>query len=146
MKQMSTFSEYPPKNDHGRRPPISPGLQRALVFALLGPVFGVLAALLMATAAREGTPCYVIPLALFFSLIICAVTGPVDGVLAYLVPVSLRVPLTAMFGATVAVGLGLFLETLLGIGTSPPPTLIPVAVIGALSTGASSLLSHHRLN
>ena len=146
MKQMSAFSEYLPKNDHVRRPPISPGLRRALVFALLGPIFGVLAALLMATAARGGASACVIPLAFFFSLIVCAVTGPVDGVLAHLVPVSLSAPLTAIVGAAVAVGLGLFLETLLGIGTSPPHTLIPVAVIGALSTGASSLLSYHRRN
>jgi hypothetical protein len=137
--------EDPPENDGRRGHPISPGLRRALVFALLGPVFGVLVALLMATAATGGAPVYVIPIAFFFSLMVCAVTGPVDGVLAYLVPVSLRAPLITIVGAAVAVGLCVFLATLLGITITPPLRMLtPSAVIGALCTGACSLLSHHR--
>jgi hypothetical protein len=80
-----------PENDGRRGHPISPGLQRALVFVLLGPVFGVLAAFSVVTVMIRGyhVDAYIVPIAFFFSLIICAITGPVDGVLVYLVPVSL---------------------------------------------------------
>jgi len=81
-----------------------------------------------------------------FSLIICAVTGPVDGVLAYIVPISMRAPLTIIVGAAVAVGPGLFLWAQLGNKMVPPSlsSQIPIAVIGALCTGVCSLLSHNR--
>jgi len=50
-----------------------------------------------------------------------------------------------MVGAAVAVGFCVFLATLLGIEITPPlRSLTPIAVIGALCTGACSLLSHHR--
>ena len=52
-----------------------------------------------------------------------------------------------MVGAAVAVGFCVFLATLLGIEITPPlRSLTPIAVIGALCTGACSLLSHHRRN
>ena len=141
-------SEDPPENDGGRRHPISPGLRRALVFVLLGPVFGVLAAFSVVAVLNGGYlgDLYGIPIAFFFSLIICAVTGPVDGVLAYIVPISMRAPLTTIVGAAVAVGLSLFLWAQLGNKMVPPSlsSQIPIAVIGALCTGACSLLSHSR--
>ncbi|QHO71939.1 hypothetical protein ACH79_04140 [Bradyrhizobium sp. CCBAU 051011] len=92
--------ENPAQNDGSRGHPISRGLRRALVFVLLGPVFGVFAALLVAAVAAGGAPVdiYPIHIVFFFSLIICATTGPIDGVLAYIVPISLRVPLTTIVG------------------------------------------------
>lgn len=143
-------SEDPPENDGGRRHPISPGLRRALVFVLLGPVFGVVAAYSVVAVMISGyrVDTYGIPIAFFFSLIICAITGPVDGVLAYIAPISLRAPLTTIVGAAVAVGLSLFLWAQLGNKTVAPSlySQIPIAVIGALCTGVCSLLSHNRRN
>jgi len=140
--------EYPLGNDDGRRPPISPRLRRALVFVLLGPVFGVLAAFSVAAVMIAGyhVDAYIVPIAFFFSLIICAITGPVDGVLAYIAPISLRAPLTTVVGAAVAVGLSLFLWAQLGNRMVPPSlySQIPIAIIGALCTGVCSLLSHNR--
>jgi hypothetical protein len=129
-------SEDPPENDSGLRPPISPGLRRALVFVLLGPVFGLLVAFSLKAVADGGYPTDVgigIVIVFFFSLIVCPIAGTVDGVLAYVMPISLRAPLTAIVGAAVAVGLSL----LLGF------RYIPIAIVGALTTGACSLLSHN---
>ena len=111
---------------------MSPGLRRALVFALLGPVFGVIAAW------------YGMPIVFFLSVIVCAIAGPVDGVLADGVPIWLRVPLIAIVGAAIAVGLGLCLWVLLGNRMVPPSLYaqISIAIIGAFCTGACSLLSH----
>jgi hypothetical protein len=137
-----------PENDGRRGRPISPGLRRALVFVLLGPVFGVLAAFSVVTVMIRGyhVDAYIVPIAFFFSLIICAITGPVDGVLAYIAPISLRAPLTTVVGAAVAVGLSLFLWAQLGNRMVPPSlySQIPIAIIGALCTGVCSLLSHNR--
>ncbi|NOJ42486.1 hypothetical protein [Bradyrhizobium australiense] len=138
--------ENPPENKNGSRPSISPGLQSALVFMLLGPVLGVLAALSVVTVMIGGyhVDSYGIPIAFFFSLIVCAITAPVDGVLAYAVPISMRAPLTMIVGAAVAVGLCLFLGILLGSKMMPPlHMLIPIAVIGALNTGTCSLLAYY---
>ncbi|MGH6709852.1 MAG: hypothetical protein ACREEK_12860 [Bradyrhizobium sp.] len=123
---------YLPEIDPGRRLPISPGLRRALVFAWLGPVFGIV------------TAWYGMPIVFFFSLIVCAIAGPVDGVLADGVPIWLRAPLIALVGAAVAVGLGLYLWIALGSRMAPPSldAQISIAVLGAVCTGACSLLSH----
>ena len=51
---------------------------------------------------------------ILFSLVVSAITGPVDGLLAYAVPVSLRAPLTAIVGAAIAVGLILYVDANLG--------------------------------
>jgi MFS family permease len=81
------------ENDDGRGHPTS--LRRALLFVLLGPVLGVLVAYYLAGEGyRDG---YVIPIAYFFSLIVCATTGPIDGILAHVAPIWLRGPLTANF-------------------------------------------------
>ncbi|KRR29963.1 hypothetical protein [Bradyrhizobium retamae] len=116
------------------------------MFVLLGPVLGVLIGFsVVAIAIRGYAPdLYGVPIAFLFSLVVCAITGPVDGVLAWVVPVSLRVPLTAIVGAAVAVGLVLFLAAQLGGQMTPPlHTLIPIAVIGAINTGACSLLTYY---
>jgi hypothetical protein len=113
-------------------------LRRALFFVLLGPVLGAL-------VASSLTPdSYVIPIAYLFSLIVCALIGPIDGVLGYVLPIWLRAPLTAVAGAATAVGLYLFL-IMLGNKTMPLPPLhelIPIALVGALSTGPCSLLTY----
>jgi hypothetical protein len=125
-----------PQTRGSRAHPISPGLRRALVFVLLGPVFGLLVAFSLKAVADGGFPTDVgigIVIVFFFSLVVCPIAGTVDGVLAYVVPISLRAPLTAIVGAAVAVGLSL----LLGF------RYIPIAIVGALTTGACSLLSHN---
>jgi hypothetical protein len=77
-------------------------------------------------------------IAFIFGVVVSAVAGPVDGYFAHVLPIPLRVPLTAIVGATIAVGLFLYL---VGKGMSLQfPT--PIAIIGALSMGMCSLLSH----
>ena len=118
--------------------------RRAIVFVLLGPVLGVLIALLLMVIATGGpSDPYGYPIVFFFCLIVCPITGMVDGALAYAVPIDARAPLTAIAGGAVAVGLWLLLAVGL-TGKQPPPldTLIPFAIFGALNTGACSLLSH----
>ena len=136
---------YPVPSDDRRRPPISPGLRRALVFAWLGPVFGLLATLSMKAVADGGYPADVgigIVIVFFFSLIVFPIAGIVDGVLAYVVPVFPRVILTTLIGAMVAVGLSVSLGFVLGCNDAPSLLLLmPVAAIGALSTGVCSLFS-----
>ncbi|WP_213288872.1 hypothetical protein [Bradyrhizobium sp. sGM-13] len=116
------------------------------MFVLLGPALGVLIAFSVVAIAIRGyvADLYGVPIAFLFSLVVCAIAGPVDGVLAWVVPISLRAPLTAIIGAAVAVGLVLFLAAQLGGQMTPLHTLIPIAVIGALNTGACSLLAHRR--
>jgi hypothetical protein len=139
---MIVSPEDPPENDDGRGHPTS--LRRALIFVLLGPILGALVAFSVATIASGGKHAVYLPIAFLFSLVVCAITGPADGVLAYVVPISLRAPLTAIVGAAVAVGLSIFLGAQLGSKTMPSlHTVIQIAVIGALDTGACSLLTHH---
>jgi hypothetical protein len=115
-------------------------MKRTLVFLLLGPVLGVFGAILNDVVAgrwvREFGEGGVMALA--FSLIVSVVTGPVDGYFAHALPVPVRVPLTAVVGATMAVGLILALSGKM----LPRDVLMPFAVIGALCMGTCSLLSH----
>jgi hypothetical protein len=116
-------------------------MKRLPVFLLLGPVIGVLVAFSFAVVENGGVPGdYVEGCVTFFvfSLIVSMMVGPVDGILSYAVPISLRAPLTAIVGAAVAVGLGLYAAR----WTPPLHRLVLFAVLGALSTGACSLLSH----
>jgi hypothetical protein len=88
-------------------------MKRVPIFLLLGPTMVVLIALSGQVIARGAVPGgYVEGCAMlfFFSLILCTVTGPVDGVLAYVLPICLRAPLTAIVGAAVAVGLRLYVD------------------------------------
>jgi hypothetical protein len=121
-------------------------MKRLPVFLLLGPVFGVLVAFSHAVIVSGGIPgdtlqdCTIV---FVFSLIVSVMAGPVDAILGYAVPISLRAPLTAIVGAVVAVGLILYVGAQLGgIRATPLLTLVLVAVLGALSMGACSVLSH----
>jgi hypothetical protein len=76
------------------------------------------------------------------------IIGPVDGLLACVVPVWVRVPLTTLVGAVVAVGVGVglsvYVSSDLGKSIVLPALyqLIPIATLGALCMGVCSLLSH----
>ena len=123
-------------------------MKRVPIFLLLGPIMVVLIVLSREVIARGAVPGGYVEgctMLFFFSAIICAVAGLVDGLLAYIVPISLRVPFTTIVGAAIAIGLCVCLWALLGNKVEPPPlyTLIPIAVIVAFSTGACSLLSHN---
>ena len=125
-------------------------MKRYVVFMILGPIFGVLAAYAVLTVATGGyVELYGIPLVFFFTLIVCAITGPIDGVLTYVAPVWLRGPLTGIVGAVVSVGvavaLGLYMSRELGKSMVLPPMheMIPIAVFGAFCMGVCSLLSHN---
>jgi len=84
-------------------------MKRFLVFALLGPTLSVIAVWTIQTAAGGYFDPYGVPIVFFFILIVGAVSGPVDGVLTYVVPIWLRAPLTAIVGAAAAVGISLYL-------------------------------------
>ncbi|WP_156435487.1 hypothetical protein [Bradyrhizobium lablabi] len=141
-------SEGPPENDDGCGHRISLELRRAFVFVFLGPVFGILVALAQEIALRGSIPgdyvegCVTV---YFFSLIVSVITAPADGILAYVLPIPERGPLTAVVGAAVAVGLSLYWWTQMGNKMVPPSlySQIPIAIIGGLSMGACSLLSHN---
>jgi hypothetical protein len=142
-------SEGPPENNDACGHRILLELRRALVFVLLGPVFGVLVALSQEVVVRGSIPgdyvegCVTV---YFFSLIVSVITAPADGILACGLPIPERGPLTAVVGAAVAVGVSLYWWTQMGNKMVPPSlySQIPIAVIGGLSMGACSLLSHNR--
>jgi hypothetical protein len=95
---------------------------------------------------------YGVPIVFFFILIVCAITGPVDGAFAHVASVWLRVPLTSIVGAAVSVGvavvLRLYVSSQLGKIMVLPPLnqMIPIAVFGALCTGLCLLLAHDYRN
>jgi len=125
----------------GRRPIISSAARRALVFVGLGPVFCALITWSVVAVISGGhADLYGIPIVYLFSLIVCAITAPVDVLLSYVTPIQLRAPLTAMVGAAVAV----FLVAQLGNkGPLPLELLMMSLIVGATATGMSSLLSHN---
>jgi len=129
----------------GRRPIISSAARRALVFVGLGPVFCALITWSVVAVISGGhADLYGIPIVYLFSLIVCAITAPVDGLLSYVTPIELRVPLTAMVGAAVSVGVIFFLVAQLGNkGPLPLESLMMPLIVGAVATGMSSLLSHN---
>ena len=117
-------------------------LKRTYTFLLLGPILGVFGAMLNEAIVKgrainwdihDGTV-----MAFIFSLVVSAITGPVDGYFAYVLPVLLRAPLTAIVGATMAVGLILALAGKM----LPQETLMSLAIIGAFCMGLCSLLAH----
>ncbi len=142
LKQRKLVRPEDPPDDSGRGP-TSP--RRTLVFMLLGPVIGALASWSVVALTNGGhADVYGIPPSYLVTLMVCAVTGPVDGVLACVTPIWLRVPLTAIVGAAVAVGVFFFLAALLGFrGFWPPRLLSLLLIVGAIATGLSSLLSHN---
>ncbi|MBR1146965.1 hypothetical protein [Bradyrhizobium sp. AUGA SZCCT0431] len=116
------------------------------MFVLLGPVFGVLLAFYLVGEGYRDL--YGVPLAFFFTLMVCMISGPVDGMLAHGVPVWLRVPTIAIVGAAASVGvvlgLELYVSNHLGRSIVLPSLhrLIAIAAFGACCTGVCSVLSH----
>ena len=123
-------------------------MKRLPVFLLLGPIFGVLIAFSNAVVESGRFPppdlVYGCTIVFIFSLIVSVIAGPVDAILSHVLPICLRAVLTAVVGAAVAVGLILYVGAQLG-GTRATPlyTRVLIAVLGALSMGACSLLSHN---
>lgn len=125
-------------------------MKRFPIFWLLGPTMVVLVALLREWIASGQLPgdyvegCVML---FVFGWIVCAVSLPVDGVLAYVVPIYLRAPLIATVGAAVAAGLRLYMESASKTAAPPlyagiPIAWIAAAAIGAVTAGVCSLLSH----
>jgi len=117
-------------------------MKRTFVFMLLGPVLGLFGATLNEVVARGGFRWEFgegAAMALVFSVIVSAVTAPVDGYFAHALSLPLRVPLTAIVGATIAVGLILAL----GGKMLPQDVLMRFTITGALAMGTCSLLSHN---
>jgi hypothetical protein len=111
-----------------------------LVFVGLGPVFGAFAAWLVVAVMVGGhVDLYGIPPAYLFSMIACAITCPIDGILDYFMPIWLRAPLIAVIGALVPVGVFFLLTQEI----KGPGLLVGlITIVGAVATGMSSLLSH----
>ena len=64
-------------------------MKRALVFLLLGPVFGALgfvAVAVIATGEIHGDFGEGCAMSFIFSLVVSAITGPIDGLLAHALP------------------------------------------------------------
>jgi hypothetical protein len=132
--------ENRPEKDAGRRL-VSPELRRALVFVGLGLVFGAFVAWSVVVVLAAGpVDLYGIPPAYLFCLIVCAITGPFDGVLAHVMPIRLRAPLIAVVGA--AVPTGVFFLVAQGI-KGPWSLIMLMMIVGAAAAGMSSLLSHN---
>jgi hypothetical protein len=107
-------------------------MKRALVFLLLEPVFGAWLHFVAAGGKLSGVFTEAGVMALLLSLVISAVTGPVDEILSHTLPISLRALLIAV-GPILAVG-GKMISAVV---------LIAFAASGALGAGACSLLSHN---
>ena len=116
-------------------------MKRTFVFLLLGPVLGVSGAILNDVLSGRGFREFGEGgiMALAFALIVSAATAPVDGYFAYILPLPVKVPLTAAVGATLAV----WFILALGGKMMPLDVLMPFAIIGAICMGACSLLSHN---
>ena len=122
---------------------------RPLIF-VLGPVLVVVALFSVLHVVSGGTIEFDgIPFVLFFSLIVCAIAGTVDGILDFFVPGWSRVALTAIVGAVVGAGVAFAFFLYLSIHLEKPmvpPTLYPLIAIsslfGAFNAGACSLLTH----
>jgi hypothetical protein len=124
-------------------------MKRAFVFLLLGPTLVALtpSLIIVAEGGRVGGGFveYVAMLLFLFTLVVSAITGPIDGYLAHALPLPLRAPLAAITGATIAVGLVLALFTMmLPHWTMPPQWLLtPFAIGGAFCMGVCSVLSNN---
>lgn len=131
------------ENDDVREPSAwtaAPWLRRALVFLLVGPTLAVLVAL-SPDVARTGFNSWLAivgEMVFFFGLLVSAVTGLVDGMLSRTLAILLRAPLTALVGATVAIGVPAAL-----FGRPPQEMSMALGIGGALCMGVCSLLSHN---
>lgn len=114
-------------------------MNRGLVFALLGPVCGVLAAVLpdVVRGRFDIVIALIGMIVLLYSMIVSIVTSVADGVLAGILPISWRASLIAVVGAAIAAGplLSLLYE-------QAPQLVLAIAAVGALAMGMCSLLSH----
>ena len=116
-------------------------MKRLLVFLLLGPILGVVAALSPDVLHGGFNHLHLLigAVVFLFGLVVSAVGGIVDDVLSRAISISLRAPLTALTGATMAV----FVPAALFFGQMPPPWILkPFAITGALCAGVCSLLAH----
>jgi hypothetical protein len=117
-------------------------MKRAFVFLVLAPVSVFFTVLLMCAAAA-GTrsldfACLVAVVLSVLSLPMSAISAAVDGFLAHAFPITLRVYLTAIVGATIAtaVSLAVFSSLL------PASIVMALALGGAIVMAGCSLLSH----
>jgi hypothetical protein len=116
-------------------------MKRAFVFLVLAPV-SVFFMVLLICVAVAGTRS--LDFAYFgagvlsiLTLPVSAITGAIDGFLVRACPISSRVYLTAIVGATIAMGALAVFSSLL-----PPSIVMMLAIGGAVVMGACSLLSH----
>jgi hypothetical protein len=123
-------------------------MKRALVFLLLAPTLVAVTVWLMIAPAGTGLGvdirelCAVVLFS--YTFVVSAITWPIDEVLARVVPIPLRAPLTAIVGAGIAVGPVLALAGMMVSQRTmlPLSALLPFAIGGALGMGACSLLSN----
>src|ERR1043166_2051132 len=105
---------------------------RALIF-VLGPILGVVALVSVLQIVSGGTIEFDgVPFVLLFSLIVCAITGPFDGILAFFVPDWSRVTYSAIAGAVVGAGVAFAFFLYLSIELGKPPTQDPLIAISSL--------------
>jgi hypothetical protein len=114
--------------------------RRLFVFAVLGPCFGLAAAIAIDTANGRGwdrTEQGAIVVFLLFSAVVSEIVRSIDQYFARAVPVPLRAPLVGLVGAMITVGLVLAIfRTML-----PFDVLMSLAIAGAACMGTCSLLS-----
>ena len=118
-------------------------MKRVLIFLLLGPIM-VVTAWLIFIAAIDWSVDFVATALFVFTFFVAAITRPIDGYLARALPIYLRAPLTAVAGATIAIGIPLILVSILlsHLLMLPQWTMVTLAIGGALCMGVCSLLSH----
>lgn len=116
-------------------------MKRALVFLVLAPVsvfFTVLAICVAVAGTRSLDFVYFGAMALsVLTLPVSATAAVIDGFLARTCPISSRLYLVAIVGATIATGEAAVFSSLL-----PSSLMMALAIGGASVMGACSLLSH----
>lgn len=122
-------------------------MKRTFVFLLLGPVLVAFTPWLIAVVGGrriKGGFDELCAMVLFsFTLLVSAVTSPVDQYLAHALPLVLRAPLIAIAGAMIAVGLVLAVAWMVvpQWAKSPRWIAMPFAIGGALCMGMCSVLA-----
>ena len=112
-------------------------MKRAFMFVLLGPALTVLATWVFVGMPFESFALFIGMLLFIFVVPVSGLIGFLDSQLATVFPLRLRAPLMALIGATSAIVLpSAFL------GAMPQDLSMPLAIGGALSAGACSLLAH----
>ena len=134
--QMTAETRY--EMNVGCDPSMTPALRRALVFLLLGPILGV-SAVLLAAAMYGGMGPFIgliVGMVFVLGLQIGGITALADGILSRILPVFLRVPLTAVTGAMIGIGA---LTAILGPLSQD---MLPIGGTIAFCAAVCSLLSH----